>query len=73
VLTPLLAYTFGTTLALAAVACWIFVWALVAVRVLKRRDLGFGGKAIWLAVILLIPLLGLFVYFLWDASRTRPA
>lgn len=68
-----LAYTFGTGLAFAALATWIFVWLLVAVRVLRRHDLGVGGKAIWLAVILLIPLLGLFVYFLWDAARPKSA
>ena len=68
-----LAYTFGTGLAFAALAVWVFVWILVAIRVLARRDLGVLGKIVWLAVILLIPLLGLLVYFIWDASRTRPA
>jgi hypothetical protein len=69
----LLAYTFGWGLALAALAVWIFVWILVAVRVVRRRDLGIIGKVVWLAIILLIPLLGLFVYFLWDAARPRAA
>ena len=68
-----LAYTFGTGFAAIVVALWIFVWALVAVRIVRRRDLGIGGKVLWLAVILLIPLVGLFVYFLWDAARPRPA
>jgi hypothetical protein len=47
----------------------------VAVRVVKRKrnDIGVGGKILWLLVILLLPLLGLFAYFLWDASRTKPA
>ena len=64
-----LAYTFGTGLAVAALVAWIFVWLLVAVRVVRRRDLGFAGKLLWLVVILVVPLLGAFVYFLWDASR----
>ena len=68
-----LAYTFGTGLAGAAVVLWIIVWLLVAVRVVRRRDLGVGGKVLWLAVILLVPLLGLFVYFLWDAARPSRA
>jgi hypothetical protein len=51
---------------------WIFVWLLVAVRVLRRPDLGTGGKILWILVILLMPVLGLFVYFLWDAARPRP-
>jgi hypothetical protein len=64
-----LSYTFGTGLAAAALVVWIFVWLLVAVRVARRRDLGFAGKLLWLVVILVVPLVGLFVYFLWDASR----
>jgi hypothetical protein len=68
-----LAYTFGTGFAAVALAAWIVVWALVAVRIVRRRDLGIGGKLVWLAVILLVPLVGLFVYFLWDAARPRPA
>ena len=71
-MTPL-AYTFGTGLAAAALVLWIVVWLLVAVRVARRRDLGVGGKALWLVVILVIPLAGLFVYFLWDAARPSRA
>ena len=67
----LLAYEFGIGLATAALVLWIFVWLLVAVRVLRRHDIGVGGKILWLLVILLLPLLGLFVYFLWDAARPR--
>jgi FtsH-binding integral membrane protein len=66
-----LAYTFGTGLAAAALVAWILVWLLVAVRVVRRRDLGFAGKLLWLVVILVVPLVGVFVYFLWDASRPR--
>jgi Phospholipase_D-nuclease N-terminal len=69
----MLSYTFGTGLAAAALIAWILVWLLVAVRVLRRRDLGLGGKLLWLVVILVVPLVGLFVYFLWDATRPRRA
>ncbi len=55
-----------------ALVVWVFVWLLVAVRVLRRTDLGVGGKIVWILVILLVPILGLFVYFLWDAARPRP-
>jgi hypothetical protein len=65
----LLAYTFGWLLAAAALVLWIFVWFLVAVRVLRRRDLGIGGKILWIVAILVLPLFGLFAYFLWDAAR----
>jgi hypothetical protein len=69
----LLAYTFGTGLAFAAVALWIFIWALVAIRIVRRHDIGILGKVLWIIVILIVPLLGLFIYFLWDAMRTTPA
>jgi hypothetical protein len=69
----LLAYTFGQGLAFAAVAMWIFIWLLVAVRVVRRHDIGVGGKVLWILVILLAPLFGLFAYFLWDAMRAKPA
>jgi hypothetical protein len=68
-----LAYTFGTGFAAVVLAAWVLVWALVAVRIVRRRDLGIVGKVLWLAIILLVPLVGLFVYFLWDAARPRPA
>jgi Phospholipase_D-nuclease N-terminal len=60
-------------LAAVALALWIFVWILVAVRVVRRPDLGAGGKLLWIVAILVLPVLGLFVYFLWDAARPRSA
>lgn len=68
-MTALLAYTFGQGLATAALLLWIVVWLLVAVRVIRRQDIGVGGKILWILVILLIPVMGLFAYFLWDAFR----
>jgi hypothetical protein len=58
-------------LATAALVAWIFVWFLVAIRVFRRDDLGAGGKALWIVVILVFPIVGLLVYFLWDAARPR--
>ena len=58
-------------LAIAALAAWIFVWLLVASRVVRRHDIGVGGKILWIVAILVIPVVGLFVYFLWDAARPR--
>lgn len=69
----LLAYTFGMFLATAALVVWIFVWLVVATRVLRRHDLGVGGKVLWIVAILVLPVLGLFVYFMWDAARPRSA
>jgi flagellar biosynthesis protein FliQ len=67
-----LAYEFGEGLVGVALVAWIIVWLLVAIRIVRRRDLGFAGKLIWV-VILVVPFIGLFVYFLWDASRTSRA
>jgi hypothetical protein len=68
----MLAYTFGQGLATAALAAFIFVWFVVAVRIVRRDDLSFLGKVVWIVAILVVPLVGLLVYFLWDAARPRP-
>ena len=65
-----LAYTFGTGFFAVAVVVWILAWLFIAVSVIRRRDLGFVGKVFWLVFILVVPLVGLFIYFLWDAART---
>ena len=67
----LLAYTFGQGLATAALVTFVFVWFLVAVRVIRRDDIGVLGKVLWIVAILVIPLVGLLAYFLWDAARPR--
>jgi hypothetical protein len=67
----LLAYTFGTGLAAATLAVLLFVWALVAVRIVRRHDLGVLAKVLWIVGILVLPVAGLLVYFIWDASRPR--
>ena len=68
-----LVYDFDEGVVTAVLVAWILVWLLVAVRVVRRRDLGYAGKLLWLVVILFAPLVGLFVYFLWDATRTGRA
>jgi hypothetical protein len=40
----------------------LWVWALV--DVVRRTDLSAGGKAAWAIIMLLIPFIGLLVYFL---------
>lgn len=69
----LLAYSVGWLLAVATLVVWIFVWLLVAVRVLRRQDIGAGGKVLWIVVILVLPFIGLLIYYLWDAMRPRSA
>jgi hypothetical protein len=67
----LLAYTFGQGFAAVTLAVFLFVWALVAVRIIRRDDLSVLGKVAWIVGILVVPLVGLLVYFIWDASRPR--
>jgi hypothetical protein len=67
----LLAYTFGQGLATAALVTFFFVWFLVAIRIVRRDDIGVLGKVLWIVGILVIPLVGLLVYFLWDAAQPR--
>ena len=67
----LLAYTFGWGLATITLAAFLFVWFLVAIRIVRRDDLSVLGKMLWIVAILVIPLGGLLVYFIWDAARPR--
>jgi hypothetical protein len=56
-------------LATAALIAWIIVWLVVAYRILIRDDLGVAAKVLWIVLILIFPIVGLLVYFLWDAAR----
>jgi Phospholipase_D-nuclease N-terminal len=58
-------------LATAALFVWILVWLVVAYRVVIRDDIGVAAKALWIVLILIFPIVGLLVYFLWDAARPR--
>ena len=69
----ILAYTFGMFLATAAIVAWAVAWVVGAISVFRRQDLGAGGKAVWLVVLLVLPILGLLIYYLWDAARPRSA
>ncbi len=60
-------------MAFAALAAFLFVWLLVAVRVIRRDDIGPLGKVLWIVAILVVPVLGLLAYFIWDAARPRSA
>jgi hypothetical protein len=66
----LLAYEFGTLLVVVAVIAWIAAWIAGAVDVIRRRDLSGGGKALWLVVLLVFPLIGLFVYYGFSSRPT---
>jgi hypothetical protein len=65
----LVAWSFGTLLVWAVVLAWIACWVLGAVDLFRRSDYGTGGKLLWLAVLILAPFIGLFVYLLVRAAR----
>jgi hypothetical protein len=67
----MLAYTFGSLLLVAAIAAWAIAWVAGAISVFRRYDIGAGGKAVWLIVFLVLPVVGLLSYHLWDAARPR--
>ena len=56
-------------LATVAIIAWILVWLYVAYRILSRDDIGVGAKIVWIILILIFNVVGLFVYFLWDAFK----
>jgi hypothetical protein len=53
------------------VIVWILVWLMVAYRILTRDDIGAAAKVVWIVLILIFNVVGLFVYFLWDAFKPR--
>lgn len=67
----IVAYEFGTLLVLAALVLWIALWIYGAVDVVRRHDLALGGKLLWLLVLLVLPLIGLFVYFGFSSRGAR--
>jgi hypothetical protein len=59
----------------AAIVAWIVAWAVGAVAVFRRGDLGVGAKGLWLVVLLVFPIVGLLIFYLWQAAnpdRSRP-
>jgi uncharacterized iron-regulated membrane protein len=64
-----------TLLIYVAVAAWIVAWVVGAVAVFRRGDLGVGAKVLWLVVLLVFPIVGLLIFYLWQAAnpdRSRP-
>ena len=66
-LLTLLAYRPGTLIGIAAIVAWLVCWVIGAIDIFKRRDLGAGGKIIWLLVLILLPIVGLLVYYIASA------
>jgi hypothetical protein len=65
-----------TLLIVAAIVAWIVTWVVGAVAVFRRGDLGTGAKVLWLVLLLVFPLVGLLVFYLWQAAnpdRSQPS
>jgi predicted PurR-regulated permease PerM len=41
---------------------WIFIWIRIVADVLRRRDIGGWYKAIWIVILIFIPLISALVY-----------
>jgi membrane protein DedA with SNARE-associated domain len=50
---------------------WLAITVYVAVRIVKRQDLGVGGKVLWIAAIVVFPLAAVIAYVTWAVVRRR--
>ena len=55
--------------AVVMVAMLIYAWVWLSVAACRSRDMGHSG---WLALILLVPFLGVLVFFWFGLARTAP-
>ena len=60
-------------LIIAAVILFLIMWIRAVVDVFRRRDLGVAGKAAWTIVMLLIPFIGLLLYYMLRPSDAQIA
>ena len=65
-----LAYEPGTIALWIVLLAWLACWLFGVVDIFRRRDMGAGAKVLWILVLLLLPFIGLFVYFLFSARPT---
>ena len=65
---PLAAFTFGqallTALELALLVIWIWIAIGVIADIFRSHDMSGWGKAAWLLLIVLLPLLGVLIYLI---------
>ena len=68
-LLTLFAYRPGTLIGIAAIAAWVLCILVALKDLFGRHDIGAGGKLVWVLVVVLLPIVGLLVYFLASAAR----
>ena len=50
----------------------VLVWAFALVDIFRRDDIGGGSKALWVAVIILLPFFGTLVYLVVRPNGATP-
>jgi phospholipase D-like protein len=60
-------------LIIAAVILFLILWIRAVIDVFRRGDLSGGAKAAWAIIMLLVPLIGLLVYYMLRPSDAQIA
>jgi Phospholipase_D-nuclease N-terminal len=68
-------YTFGqallTVLELGLLFLWIWIAITVVIDIFRSHDLSGWGKAGWLVLIVLVPLLGVLIYVIARSANKK--
>ena len=48
---------------------WFFLLFRVIADVFRRRDIGGGGKTLWLIFVIIVPFLGVFIYLIAEGHK----
>jgi hypothetical protein len=60
-------------LIIAAVILFLIMWVRAVMDVFRRGDLGGGAKAAWAIIMLLVPFVGLLLYYMLRPSDAQIA
>ena len=60
-------------LIIAAVILFLIMWVRAVIDVFRRADLSGAAKAAWAIIMLLVPLIGLLMYYLLRPSDAQAA
>lgn len=58
-------------LIIAAVIIFLLLWIRAVLDVFRRRDLSGAAKAAWAIIMLLVPLIGLLMYYMLRPSDAQ--
>ena len=60
-------------LIIATVILFLIMWVRAVIDVFRRRDLSGAAKAAWAIIMLIVPLIGLLVYYMLRPSDAQIA